>query len=53
MEGAMKQEMLASIETCAHLVLPGTSKRLLNGIVSKRINQHSKSHSDASSRPKR
>jgi len=52
-EGAMKHEMLLSIATCAHLVLPGTSKQLANGFISKRINHHSKTNSDASSRPKR
>ena len=53
LEGAMKQEMLLSIATCAHLVLPGTSKQIGNGLKLKRINQHSKSNSDMSSRPKR
>ena len=53
MEGAMKQEMLLSIANCAHLVLPGTSKQLSNGLKLKRMNQHSKTNSDHSSRPKR
>jgi hypothetical protein len=45
--------MLVNISTCAHLVLPSTSKRIINGFISKRINQHSKTSSDTSSRPKR
>jgi hypothetical protein len=53
MEDSIKQEMIASIANCAHLVLPGTSKKILNGFLSKRINQHSKTNSDSSSRPKR
>jgi hypothetical protein len=52
-EGAMKQEMLVSIVTCAHLVLPGTSKKITNGFTTKRLNQHAKTNSDSSSRPKR
>ena len=52
LKGAIKQELLLNISTCAHLVLPGTSKHLLNS-TSKRMNQHSKTHSDASTRPKR
>ena len=52
-EGAVKKEMRACIATCAHLVLPGTSKRLANNLVSKRLQQHSKTHSDFSFRPKR
>ncbi len=53
MEGAIKLEMLANISNSAHLVLPGTSKRIINGFISKRVNQHSKTNSNASSRPKR
>ncbi|UJR27809.1 hypothetical protein I4U23_009078 [Adineta vaga] len=53
MKGALKQETLVCIATCAHLVLPGTSKQLTNSLKSKRLNQHSKMNSDASSRPKR
>ena len=52
-EGAAKKEMHACIATCAHLVLPGTSKRLSTNLVSKRLQQHSKTHSDFSLRPKR
>ncbi|CAF3237234.1 unnamed protein product [Rotaria sp. Silwood2] len=53
MEGAIRQEMLVSIINCAHLVLPSTSKHILNGFISKRTLQHTKTHSDTSSRPKR
>lgn len=53
MEGAMKQEMLLNIANCAHLVLPGTSKQFSSASKVKRINQHSKTNSDLSSRPKR
>jgi hypothetical protein len=52
-EGTIKQEMSADIFTCAHLVLPGTSKRILNGIISKRTRNHVKAQSDLSSRHKR
>ncbi|CAF3911665.1 unnamed protein product [Adineta steineri] len=52
-ENAVKREIIASITTCAHLVLPGTSKRITNSLKSKRINQHSKTTSEISSRPKR
>jgi hypothetical protein len=45
--------MSADITTCAHLVLPGTSKRIGNGFISKRTRQHAKIHSDLSTRPKR
>jgi len=45
--------MLVNIGTCADRVLPGTSKQIINGFISKRINQHSKTSSDSSSRPKR
>ncbi len=53
MEGQTKQEILVSIATCAHLVLPGTSKRFVKNSMSKRINQHSKTNSDSLTRPKR
>ncbi|CAF1097333.1 unnamed protein product [Rotaria sp. Silwood1] len=53
MEGAIRHEMLVNISTCAHLVLPSTSKRIINGFISKRSHQHTKANSDASSRPKR
>ena len=53
MEGQTKQEILVSIATCAHLVLPGTSKQFSNKSTSKRINQHSKTNSDSLPRPKR
>ncbi|CAF1052106.1 unnamed protein product [Adineta ricciae] len=52
-EGLMKQEILVCISTCAHLVLPGTSKQLTNNLKSKRMNQHLKANSDVSTRQKR
>lgn len=53
MEGAIRHEMLFTISNCAHLVLPSTSKRIINGFISKRTYHHSKINSDATSRPKR
>jgi hypothetical protein len=52
-ENANKQQLAADISTCAHLVLPGTSKRIISGLVSKRTRHHAKVHSDVSSRNKR
>jgi len=52
-EGQIKPKMVLNTSTCGHLVLPGTSKRVIDGFISKRINQHSKTNSDFSSRPKR
>jgi hypothetical protein len=45
--------MSVGISTCAHLVLPGTSKRIVNGLISKRTRHHAKMHSDVSCRHKR
>jgi hypothetical protein len=52
-ENATKQELSADVSTCAHLVLPGTSKRITNGLISKRTRHHTKVQSDLSSRNKR
>ncbi|CAF3848474.1 unnamed protein product, partial [Rotaria sp. Silwood1] len=52
-ENTNKQEMSAGVTTYAHLVLPGTSKRLVNGLISKRPRQRVKIRSDSSSRRKR
>ena len=52
-EGAAKNRMRLSLVNCAHLVLPGTSKRINNGLISKRTRNHTKAHSDASARHKR
>ncbi|CAF1551520.1 unnamed protein product, partial [Adineta ricciae] len=52
-EGATKQEVTVGISTCAHLVLPGTSKRIINGLVSKRTRHYGKLHTEFSSRHKR
>ncbi len=52
-EGTTKQEMSADITNCAHLVLPGTSKKIINGLVSKRTRHHAKVHSDLSTKHKR
>ncbi|CAF1097604.1 unnamed protein product [Rotaria sordida] len=52
-EGTTKHGMSVGISTCAHLVLPGTSKRLVNGAISKRTRQHIKIRNDSSSRRKR
>ncbi|CAF1152502.1 unnamed protein product [Rotaria sordida] len=54
MEGAIKHDMLVNIGNCTHLVLPSTSKRILNGFISKNAHhQRTKINSDATSRPKR
>jgi len=52
-EGTTKQELSVGLATCAHLVLPGTSKRIVNGLISKRTRHHAKLNSDLSSRHKR
>ncbi|CAF3303438.1 unnamed protein product [Rotaria sp. Silwood2] len=52
-ENKTKQEMSVGVSACVHLVLPGTSKRLLNGLVSKRTRQRVKIRSDSSSRRNR
>ena len=52
-EGMKKPEILVCVSTCAHLVLPGTSKQLTNNLRSKRMNQHLKANSDVNTRQKR
>ncbi|CAF1128072.1 unnamed protein product [Adineta steineri] len=52
-ENRTKEELSIGISTCAHLVLPGTSKRILNGLVSKRTRYHGKIPNDLSARHKR
>ncbi|CAF3826595.1 unnamed protein product [Adineta steineri] len=52
-ENRTKEELSIGISTCAHLVLPGTSKRILNGLVSKRTRYHGKIRNDLSARHKR
>ena len=52
-EGTKKRDLTANISNCAHLVLPGTSKKITNGIITKRTRHHVKVHSDSYSRQKR
>jgi hypothetical protein len=52
-EGVAKNKKRFTLANCAHLVLPGTSKRIANGLISKRTRNHTKAHSDVSIRHKR
>ena len=45
-EAAIKRKILANALTCIQLVLPGTSKRVLDGFVSKRSSHQAKTSSD-------
>jgi len=46
-EAAIKRRLEANITNSAHLVLPGTSKKIYNGMVTKRRKQHVKHHNDS------
>ena len=52
-EGVIKSEMFIGISKAAHLIVPGTSKQILNDYASKQTHERSKTNSDSPSRSKR
>lgn len=52
-EAMIRRKMLLKMSSSSHMGLPGTSKQVLDGFVSKRVNHHAKTNSDFSSRQKR